>query len=155
MTTVYTVNNKVLKNSATDKWLAKKEAPAGFVMDASNATITISGYDVWVSWQSPTYPNAYNGGGKQYILVNTNETAPGSNSSPLMYGDSATHGGPDAIHVADMKVLGTSSGTLVNNSVPLEVGFGTHLVWQNIILDPTVEKVQAYLANVTITIVDP
>lgn len=27
MTTVYTVNNKVLKNSATDKWLAKKETP--------------------------------------------------------------------------------------------------------------------------------
>jgi uncharacterized protein (TIGR02145 family) len=28
MTTIYTVNNKVLKNSATDKWLAKKEAPS-------------------------------------------------------------------------------------------------------------------------------
>jgi len=27
MTTVYTFNNKVLKNSATDKWLAKKAAP--------------------------------------------------------------------------------------------------------------------------------
>lgn len=27
MTTIYTVNNKVLKNSANDKWLIKKEAP--------------------------------------------------------------------------------------------------------------------------------
>lgn len=27
MSTVYTYNNKVLKNSANDKWLAKKEAP--------------------------------------------------------------------------------------------------------------------------------
>lgn len=27
MSTVYTFNNKVLKNSATDKWLAKKEIP--------------------------------------------------------------------------------------------------------------------------------
>lgn len=27
MTTVYTFNNKVLKNSATDKWLKRKEAP--------------------------------------------------------------------------------------------------------------------------------
>ena len=27
MTTVYTLNGKVLKNSANDKWLSKKEAP--------------------------------------------------------------------------------------------------------------------------------
>lgn len=27
MTTIYTVNNKVLKNSANDKWLTKKEGP--------------------------------------------------------------------------------------------------------------------------------
>lgn len=28
MSTIYTLNGKVLKNSANDKWLAKKEAPA-------------------------------------------------------------------------------------------------------------------------------
>lgn len=28
MTTIYTVNNKVLKNSVTDKWLIKKEGPS-------------------------------------------------------------------------------------------------------------------------------
>ena len=154
MSTIYTVNGKVLKNSDTGKWLTKKEAPAGFVMDASNATISVSGTASYVSWQSPTYPNAYNGGGKQYILVNTNETAPQSNSSGLMYGNSATGGGPDAISRANMAVLGTSGGTLVNNSTPPEAGFGTHLTWQNIMADPTVEKVQAYLANVTITILD-
>lgn len=153
--TVYTYNDKVLKNVATDKWLAKKEAPAGFVMNASNATIEVVGTSSYISWQSPTYPNAYNGGGKQYILVNNNETAPNQNSSGLMYGNSATGGGPDAIHVADMKVLGTSSGTLVTNSIPLEAGYGTHLVWQNTLVDPTVEKLQAYLENVTITILDP
>lgn len=27
MSTVYTYNNKVLKNSSNDKWLAKKETP--------------------------------------------------------------------------------------------------------------------------------
>lgn len=154
MSTIYTVNGKVLKNADNGKWLTKKETPV-FVMNASNATITVSGNECYVSWQSPTYPSAYNGDGKQYILVNNNDTAPGVASSPLMYGDSAAHGGPDAIHVADMKVLGTSSGTLVNNSIPLEVGFGKYLVWQNIIISPTVEKVQAYLANVSITIVDP
>lgn len=131
------------------------DPPAGFVMDASNATISVNGNYSYVSWQSPTYPNVYNGGGKQYILVNNNDTAPGASSSPLMYGNSATGSGPDAIHVADMKVLGTSSGTLVSNSTPPEAGYGTHLVWSNIMVNPTVEKVQAYLENVTITILDP
>ena len=37
MSTIYTLNGKVLKNAANDKWLAKKEAPAGFIMNASNA----------------------------------------------------------------------------------------------------------------------
>lgn len=154
MSTIYTVNGKVLKNAANDKWLTKKETPV-FVMNASNATIEVSGTSSYVSWQSPTYPNVYNGDGKQYILVNTNEAAPITNSSGLMYGNSATGGGPDAIHSSDMRVLGTSSGTLVNNSVPPEAGFGTYLTWQNLMLDPTVEKIQAYLENVTITIVDP
>lgn len=153
MSTIYTVNGKVLKNSATDKWLTKKEIPV-FVMDASNATITVNGNNSYVSWQAPTYPDAYNGSGKQYTLVNTNATAPESNCSGLMYGDGVARNGPPAIIDADMKVLGTSSGTLLNNSA-LPGGYGTHLVWSNIMVDPTVEKVQAYLENVSITIVDP
>lgn len=32
MTTIYTFNNKVLKNSANDKWLIKKEGPAPIVL---------------------------------------------------------------------------------------------------------------------------
>ena len=28
MATIYTINGKVLKNSANDKWLVKKEEPA-------------------------------------------------------------------------------------------------------------------------------
>lgn len=154
MSTIYTVDGKVLKNSDTGKWLTKKEAPAGFVMDASNATVSVVGNNAYVSWQSPTYPDGYDGDGKQYILVNNNDTAPASGSSGLMYGNSANGGGPDAIHKADMDVLGTSSGTLVKNSIA-QVGYGSHLTWQNIMANPTVEKVQAYLANVTITIVDP
>jgi len=41
MSTIYTVNNKVLKNSVTDKWLIKKEAP-------SFQEITI-GNQIWMS----------------------------------------------------------------------------------------------------------
>lgn len=29
MSTIYTINGKVLKNVTTGKWVAKKEAPAG------------------------------------------------------------------------------------------------------------------------------
>lgn len=65
--TVYTYNDKVLKNVANDKWLKKKEAPAGFVMDASNVVGTNSNS---ATWHSPTYPEMYNGNGKhaQFIL---------------------------------------------------------------------------------------
>ena len=38
MSTIYTLNGKVLKNSATDKCLAKKEAPAGFVMNSESGS---------------------------------------------------------------------------------------------------------------------
>jgi hypothetical protein len=154
MSTIYTVNGKVLKNADNGKWLTKKEAPAGFVMNASNATITNTGSTIYVSWQSPAYPNAYNGGGKHYTLVNTNETAPQS-SSQLMYGNAVAGAGPSAISGSDMAVLGTSNGTLLNDSVPLEVGYGTHLVWPQPVSGWTDEQIRAYIANVTITIVDP
>ena len=152
MSTIYTVNNKVLKNSANDKWLIKKEAPAGFVMNGSNATITELSGTYFVSWQGPAYPDGYNGNGKQYVLVNNNTTAQQNNQ--LMYGNSPTSTGPNAINGAGMAVLGTSNGTLLNN---LAGGtYGAYLVWPNPAgSGVTLAQVQAYLANVTITIVDP
>ena len=153
MSTIYTVNGKVLKNADNGKWLTKKETPV-FVMNASNATITNTGNTIYVTWQSPTYPNVYNGGGKQYTLVNTNATAPQS-TSQLMYANGVAGNGPSAISGPDMAVLGTSSGTLLVNSVPPEVGYGTHLVWPQPVFGGTEEQIRAYIANVTITIVDP
>ena len=49
--TVYTYNDKVLKNVATDKWLKKPEAPAGFVMNAANAVYhgVPSGYGTYIT----------------------------------------------------------------------------------------------------------
>lgn len=150
MSTVYTYNNKVLKNSANDKWLAKKEAPAGFVMNASNATYVerSTGY-YWVFWQSPSYPDTYNGNGKQYTLVNNNSTVP---SNPLLYGNAAGDG-PPAISVDGMAVLGTSTGVLLNNVAGGTMGI--NLVWPYPVQGYTLEQLQAYMANVTITIVDP
>ena len=148
--TVYTYNDKVLKNVATDKWLKKPDAPAGFVMNASNATYTNSG-GYWVSWQSPAYPDGYNGNGKQYILVNNNTTAPNTN---LMYGTDPTSSGPSAINTNGMAVLGESTGTLLDNIAG--GSYGTYLCWPIPIGSAaTLEETQAYMANVSITILDP
>lgn len=149
MSTIYTLNGKVLKNAATDKWLAKKEAPAGFVMNASNATYYSSNNTVYVRWQSPSYPDAYNGNGKQYILVNNNSELSGIGH--FMYGGTGTmYGGPDAISSTDMNILGTSTGTLLNNVAYPSYGmtFGLELS------SMTIEQAQTYIANVTITILD-
>lgn len=152
MSTIYTFNGKVLKNSETDKWLTKKEAPAGFVMNGSNATYTLSGNVYFVSWQGPSYPEAYNGNGKQYILVNNNAEAP--NAYNLMYGNGTPGEGPTAIIGSSMAVLGTSTGELLNNPAVLG-SYGTYFIWPSPVSGATLEQLQAYIANVSITIVDP
>lgn len=153
MTTIYTVNNKVLKNSANDKWLIKKEAPAGFVMNGSDAIIRAYGpITKYVSWQSPAYPDIYNGNGKQYVLVNNNDTIPaGLTVNNLMYAESLIGGGPTAIDDTDMRKQGTSTGTLQNN----DAGAGGYGVYLSLSINGELEQVQAYMANVSITIVDP
>lgn len=160
MSTVYTLNGKVLKNAANDKWLAKKEAPAGFVMNASNATYTLVNGTYWASWQGPAYPDGYNGNGKQYILVNNNATGIGSSGQGvnLFYGNNIAVGGPSAIGSTDIIKVGTNTGVLLNNS-SAGAGFGSYFT----LPVPgdidhkltTLEQVQAYMANVTITILDP
>lgn len=80
MSTIYTVNNKVLKNSANDKWLTKKEAPAGYILDSTN--LEGAGYDmgnpnsfIGGIWRGPEYPNGYDGTGhKLRITVRNNIT---------------------------------------------------------------------------------
>lgn len=68
MSTVYTYNNKVLKNSANDKWLAKKEAPAGYTKDSAILKDTRTAV-----WKSPTFPEPYDGSGHKLSLrINNN-----------------------------------------------------------------------------------
>lgn len=122
-----------------------------FVMNAANAVYEVDERNhKFVSWQSPSYPNDYNGNGKQYILVNNNATAPGNN--PLMYSSTSRNGGPNAVGAEEMNVLGTSTGTLLSN-VPAGGGYGVYLTWP-FNSGNTLEEVKAYMANVTITIVD-
>lgn len=63
MSTVYTLNGKVLKNAATDKWLTKKEAPAGYTKDSA----ILKGTNVAV-WKSPTFPEPYDGSGHKVSI---------------------------------------------------------------------------------------
>lgn len=82
MSTVYTLNGKVLKNAANDKWLTKKEAPAGFVMNASNAGT--SG-DV-AYWEGPNYPDGYDGNGVTLeVTINADITLGGSTGSLVIF----------------------------------------------------------------------
>lgn len=158
MSTIYTLNGKVLKNAANDKWLAKKEAPAGFVMNASNvANIYITGNIGYISWEGPNFPNGYDGNGKHYILVNNNSDSEGYSSDyGLMYSQSVGNGGPNAISGTAMTTIGQSEGTISSNGAGTASGFGKYLT---LFLQKsegiTQEYAQAYVANLTLTILDP
>lgn len=151
---IYTFNNKIV--TINNKWCEEyveptPPGPSGFVMNGSNATYTLNNNHYTVSWQSPSYPNGYNGGGKQYILVNNNVTAP---NNSLMYGSSPTSSAFAAIDFDAIKILGTSTGELTTN-YGAGSGIGSYLTWDAPIWGTSLEQVQAYFANVTITIVDP
>jgi len=154
MSTVYTLNGKVLKNAANDKWLAKKEAPAGFVMNGSNATLWTNGSGSWyASWHGPNYPEGYDGDGKHFTVVNNNDV---STENQLMYATGTTNanGGPNAINPTDM--VGTHEGTLLANSAyAYSSQFGSYFLLPLNRSYNNESQVQAYLDNLTITIVDP
>lgn len=129
----------------------KVNEPERFVMNASNAIYTpvdMFGYNIiYVSWEVPTYPDEYNGGGKQYILVNNNSTAP--NAAAFGYSNGKQSVVSTAISGNDMTKLGTNTGELGSGS-------GKYLNWAGpLSISGTLEQVQAYMANVSITIVEP
>lgn len=128
MSTIYTLNGKVLKNAANDKWLAKKEAPAGFVMNASNVASTGNNR---ACWESPTNPDPYNGNGKT-IQVTIFEDITFEGIEPplmLMYSNtsSPTQPGPTALSIPNNELTaGTRTYTLSNNNA-VAGGYGTYL----------------------------
>lgn len=151
---VYTYNDKVLVNSANDKWLKEKEAPAGFVMNVSNATVIQQGTSAYyVSWESPSYPDNYDGNGKHYTITNNNTASTGATLfTGLMYTASLqpTAFEPQAIPYATVNTNGTSTGNMTANSN--QATYGKYLGM--IFIEGTVEQINAYLANLTITILD-
>lgn len=141
---VYTYNDKVLTNSANGKWLKEKEVPV-FVMDASNAQYYNTGSSwTYLYWEGPDFPNGYDGGSKQCVIVNNNSTS----SQNLMYTNDSIAGGPTAINGSDL-VTGTT--TMLANQAGAASGYGKYLC----VPFNSEEDARAWVANVTITIVDP
>ena len=128
MSTVYTVNGKVLKNSANNKWLTKKEAPAGFVMNASNAFSTnqMNGTLGIISWKGPNFPDNCNLSGKTLqVKITSNITAnTNSGSSRFMYASVDNSGGPDVAAITETQ---PGTYTYVCNNNPAGGSFGKYL----------------------------
>ena len=128
MSTVYTVNGKVLKNSSNNKWLTKKEAPVGFVMNASNVINTLGnpGSSGMIFWEGPNFPDGCNLSGKTLrvkitstITANTEE-----GSSLLMYSMANNGGGPNIAAITETQP-GTYTYVCDNN--PAGASFGKYL----------------------------
>lgn len=82
MATIYTLNGKVLKNSANDKWLIKKEEPDTYKLDST----TLEGYGYSMGndyiggiWRGPDYPNGYNAAGHKLRITVRNPITVGLN----------------------------------------------------------------------------
>lgn len=151
MSTVYTLNGKVLKNAANDKWLKKKEAPAGFVMDASNVVNTSSGYAYWAG---PANPNAYDGDGKTLQLT-VSETigSAGWAVMPIFYTSGPTGSGPQfaSFQITDGFIQpGTYTVQMAANPAYSQ-GFGAYIS----LFTPDAETLAAVLPKITLTILDP
>jgi hypothetical protein len=148
MTTIYTVNNKVLKNSANDKWLIKKAGPAGFVMNASNVTSSTSTY---ASWESPGYPDGWDGGGKTLELTVTQDiTLTGSLS--IVYSDNVNTNGPLIVQpqqVAGTLTAGKYTYIMSANPAPTADGYGKYIV-----VYAARDSVSTWLPYISMTILD-
>ena len=128
MSTVYTVNGKVLKNSANYKWLTKKEAPAGFVMNARNVVNTTgigAGTVGIIAWEGPNYPNNCNLSGKTLqVKITSTITANNKGSSRFMYASVNNSGGPDIAAITETQ---PGTYTYVCNYNPAESTYGKYL----------------------------
>lgn len=151
MSTVYTVNGKVLKNAANDKWLAKKEAPAGFVMNASTLTGQgSSGGNYFLCWKGPEWPTGCNLNGQTARIIISSDIST-SSYVQLMYaqdvpGGSGQAGGPVVLTLPT--IAGTYDITCSNNMVGTSFG-----VYLNIGC-PSEEVANQVLSKCTITILD-
>lgn len=158
MSTIYTVNGKVLKNADNGKWLTKKEAPAGFVMDASNATISNN----VANWEGPNYPDGYDGTGKTLQIIVKEE---GFTCAALTfnYANSISGSGPSLTNGSGWNnpgdtgmgtysiPVGTYNVSIVANPAT-SMGYGKYITLQRQGPDRTIDS--ALLAKIEFKIID-
>ena len=101
--------------------------PEGFVMNASN---TVSSTSTHATWESPTYPDGWNGYGKTLELTVSQDITT-SGGMALMYNNVENSNGPVAVEL--IKGAGTLSAgkhtyTLDSNAAPTSQGYGKYMV---------------------------
>lgn len=145
MSTIYTMGGKVLKNIDTGKWLTKKEAPE-FVMNASNATIDGAN----AIWESPTYPEAFDGNGKTLEVTVSSDLEMGAyNGMPMLYIPTGSTGGPPATTITLPLTAGVHTFAFSANP-SVAYGFGTRLV----LSFHTAELLAANIGKLSMRIID-
>lgn len=157
MSTVYTLNGKVLKNAANDKWLTKKEVPAGFVMDASNATIESN----VVTWEGPNYPDGYDGEEKTLQII-VKEEGFTCYSLQFQYANSVSGAGPALIdgnngawvnpNATDSIPVGTYNVSIIANIAGSSSGYGKYITLRRNGPDTTIDS--ALLSKIELKIID-
>ena len=164
MSTIYTLNGKVLKNAANDKWLAKKEAPAGFVMNASNAVYHgVPGSQVengyFAMWEGPDYPAACSLEGKTIHLIVKEALTNSSANFNLMYAKQlpsvgSQFGGPNLCgsEFIDCSQPGTYNLTCIANAAGAASGYGTYITVN--FLNYSSGDAEADLAKIEFRIID-
>lgn len=131
---VYTYNDKVLTNSANGKWLKEKEAPAGFVMNASNAHhVRYNNGTPEAIWNGPDYPNGWDGSGLTLkLIVSADIQLKSSTGMQIMYAQGDNVGGPDLVNMIygdTNRVLhaGTYNLTCLANAAGTASGYGAQI----------------------------
>ena len=140
MATIYTINGKVLKNTNNGKWLIKKEAPAGFVMNASNAVYngfpSGSGPNKYYAiWEGPEYPSACSLEGKTIQLIVKEALSNSAAELMPMYGmqlpsAGSQYGGPTLCNntgFINCSQPGTYNLTCIANAAGTASGYGTYI----------------------------
>lgn len=137
MSTIYTINGKVLKNVTTGKWLAKKEAPAGMVLNASNSVGTSSGNTV-TYWNGPNYPEGCNLEGKTIIVTVSESITLPFQSWRICYA-SRTDGQEERLPIIDYQrpanqiiEPGTYTFTALGHTAPSSYNYGKYIALDSI-----------------------
>lgn len=105
----------------------KVNEPDGFVMNASNISSSTSTH---ASWESPGYPNGWDGEGKTLELTVSQDITLNSGFA-LFYNNIENTNGPVAVEFAhDPQTLsaGKYTFTMCGNAAPTSQGYGKYLV---------------------------